>query len=67
MSDSSTFPILPGATSDAAPPKDLYTSPALRKWVFPAVRDLPPLTGLTLVSGIIGTPIGGGEGGIGGL
>jgi hypothetical protein len=27
----------------------------------PALRDLPPLTRLTLASGIIGTPIGGGD------
>jgi hypothetical protein len=40
-----------------------YAPPVLRKWVRPGVRDLPPLTELTLVSGFLGTPIDGDDNG----
>jgi hypothetical protein len=54
----------PAAAEPSAPPSS-WVAPELRRWVAPAVRELPPLTHLTLVSGIIGPPIGGGCGGFG--
>jgi hypothetical protein len=47
----------PAATSPD--PARAWSAPELRRWVAPAARDLPPLTHLTLVSGITGDPIDG--------
>jgi hypothetical protein len=53
----------PPAAAEPSAPARAWAPPELRRWVAPTVRDLAPLTRLTLVSGLFGDPIEGGENG----